>query len=815
MKKSLIALILLVGIATISFAESRTISLGNPERMITITKNDYEKLELEIRLPEIISKDVETEKGMFSNLVIPNTYYIGEIGTPKLPALKKLIEVPFEAEVSVQVDDYSVSEFALSEFGITNPLIPVQPSLPKSVDAKTVEFAYNEQAYQKDQFIETDLATVEVLGVLRGARLARLVVAPVSYNPATGKIRIMNDIKISVNFSGSDPETTEYIKAATYSPYFDVVYDRILNSKDHDYPDHPDLTKYPVKYLIVSDPMFEDQLQPFIEWKTKKGFEVIVGYTDEIGSSFNNIQTWLHDHYNAGTPEDPAPSFVLLVGDTGQIPAQTGSTTSKATDLYYCSVDGDYFPEMYYGRFSASNPNQLQPQIDRTLYYEQYQFTEPAYLDDVTLIAGADATWNPRIGQPTILYGTQNYFNPSYGFDEVHAYLTNYSGCYDTIDDGISLINYTAHGSQTSWSNPNMGQSDVNNLVNVGKYPLAIGNCCLTGDFGYSECFGETWLRATHNTTGEPTGAIGYIGSAPSSYWFEDFYWAVGAFPIQGNNDGYVPTYDETSWGAYDAPFMSNYVTQDAILFVGNLAVTEAHVQGYPTHVSYGPIYYWQAYNLLGDPSIVPYLTQGEENDVNFAGMLPIGAESFTVSAEPGSYVAISMNGVLHGAALVDESGTVDVPIEPFTEAGGADIVVTKPQYQPVLTTVTVAVPAEVNIEPANIPVNIETEVTITVYEDDGTTPIPNVNIQANGLGVFGEVQEGITGDTGTCTLSIGSLYGGDAVILVGWREGDGYNLFEEILPVTGGASFTNPDLIVTTEVGLTDTFAMNLPGTI
>ncbi len=73
---------------------------------------------------------------------------------------------------------------------------------------------------------------------------------------------------------------------------------------------------------------------------------------------------------------DPAPSFVLFVGDTGQIPSEIGSSTNKVTDLYYCSVDGDMFPEMYYGRFSATTVPQLETQVDRTIEYEQYQFPD-------------------------------------------------------------------------------------------------------------------------------------------------------------------------------------------------------------------------------------------------------------------------------------------------------------------------------------------------------------------------------------------------------------------------------------------------------
>jgi len=578
-----------------------------------------------------------------------------------------------------------VEEFNLAEKGINNPIIPVQPSLPKNItDPSTVKFEYYEDIYTRDQFVSPKLVNIEILGVMRSVRIARITVAPVEYNPVTKVIKTYNNIEVEVTFRGSDIELSENIKASTYSPYFQPVYNKLLSRVDHDYPSHPDLVKYPVKYAILADRMFEATLQPFIDWKTQSGFDVIVTYTDIIGNRPVDVQNWIYGLYNAGTPSDPAPSFVLFVGDTPQIPASTtGSSSGKDTDLYYGSVDGDYFPEMYYGRMSATNVTQLQSQIDKILYYEKYEFTDPSYLDDVTLIAGADGTWNPRVGQATIEYGTQNYFNASYGFSNINTYLSSYTGCYDTVDDGLGFINYTAHCSETSWADPSLSQSTVNSFSNSGEYPIAIANCCLSGDFGYTECMGETWMRKSNG------GAVGYIGSSPNSFWFEDFYWSVGAFPISGTNDGYVPTYEETTWGAYDAPFMSDYICQDALIFVGNLAVTEVDLQGYPQHSS--PTYYWQAYNTLGDPSLLPYMTQGSLNTSSWDSLLPIGATEFQVTAEPGSYVAISMNNALHGAALVDASGVVDVPIDPFTSAGTADIVITKPQYQPVISTVTIA----------------------------------------------------------------------------------------------------------------------------
>jgi hypothetical protein len=746
-------------------AQNFAIDFDREASEVQVSTDNMKQLDATFTLKGLNSLNVETDRGAFSELYIPGAYAVGTLGTPKLPAFKKLIEIPFGAEVSVKVKSFSVTDYQLADYGLTSPIMPVQPSLRKDQEAKDVPFEFDEKLYQKDHFISPELASVEVLGVLRGYRLARVTVAPVSYNPVKGIIRVYNDVEVEVTFDNVDQALTEYVKTSTYSPYFDVVHQSLINTLGGGgYPAHPDLTKYPVKYLIVAPRMFENDLQTFIEWKTMKGFEVIVAYTDEIGTTYSAIQTWIHAQYNAGTPTDPAPSFVLLVGDTPQIPATMGSSSSKMTDLYYASVDGDYFPEMYYGRFSATNSAQLLTQIAKTLYYEKYEFTDPGYLNDITLIAGADGTWNPRVGQPTIHYGTQNYFNAAHGFATVNAYLTSpYTGCYSPEKIAVSMINYTAHCSETSWGDPNLSQSAVNAFVNNGKYPVAIGNCCLAADFGYGECMGETWQRGVNK------GSVAYIGSSPSSYWFEDFYWAVGAFPIQGNNNGYVPTYEETTWGSYDAPFNGDYVTTGGTVLVGNLAVTEVHIQGYPSHSS--PTYYWQAYNVLGDPSLTPYYTEAADNTVSHMAILPIGLETYEVTAAPGSYVGISKDGVLHGSALVDETGVVEVPLTPVLSGGPVDIVVTKPQYKPYMMQVPAAAlegPYIVlggytindasgnNNGLADYDENIMLNMTLSNVGSD-----PAVNVMATITGT----DEYVT-LTGSATQTFGSIAAGEAIVV-------------------------------------------------
>ena len=666
-------------------ADNSIIPISAEKTNTQVLSSNQSEMNLKFHFGDISYFNVKTPEGVFTELFMVDAYSTNRIGEPILPAQKKLIAIPFGAEINVVVNSSTESVINLGEQGIVNTLMPLQYDISKDIDPEEVPFQYNKEAYKAKSYNQSEIVTVEILGVMRGVRIARITVEPIQYNPATNQLKVYNDIEVSVSYLNADWELTNQTFKSTYSPFFGMSYRQLLNI-DNVYDDHPDLLTFPVNMIIVADRMFEEALQPFIEWKTLMGYYLTVAYTDEIGSSSTEIADWIHNEYNAGVANENAPDFIVLVGDVEQVPASTtGSSSGKKTDLYYGSVDGDMFPEMYYGRLSAQTVPQLEAQLNKIIYYEKYEFDNPSYLDDVTLIAGADASGNPNYGQPTITYGTENYYNADHGYDDMNIYLTTpYTGCYDDERIRVGFINYTAHCGQTSWSDPNLGISDVYNFNNLNEYPIAIGNCCLAADFGYGECIGEAWLRA------ENKGSAGYIGSSPSSYWKADMYWSVGAFPMTNNNgNGYVPTFEETTTGAYDGAWGDSYYCLHAIAFVGNLAVTEVDLQGWLNDAS--PIYYWQAYNTLGDPSMMPYNTQATENTVTHMDILPIGVTQYEVSAEPGSYVAITKNGVIHGTGYVESSGVVTVELDPITESGDVNIVVTKSQYIPYMVTVPAA----------------------------------------------------------------------------------------------------------------------------
>ena len=664
-----------------------------------ITHSDFTSLRATFSYGSIESMEVATERGTFSEIAIEGTYASGEIGTPELPATHQLLAVPFGATPRVNVINYTSTDYRLSDYGI-NTILPHQPSVRKDQRPEEVEFVYNAAAYQATRSLATaPEASIEVQGTMRGIRIGSLVINPVSYNPTTNTLRVFNNIEVEVNFEGADQEETERMLLNTYSPYFDIVYKQMFNYRQimDVYDDHPDLMAYPVHMIVITPENYISTLQPWLNWKIQKGFDVNVVTTAQAGGNYTAIKTYVQNLYSQGVSQGATPTFLVLVGDVAQVPNTTGNSTQKVTDLYYGSVDGDYFPDMFYSRMSAENTNQLTAIINKILQYEQSPMPDPSYLNNVTLIAGWDSYWTSRVGAPTINYATTYYYNTAHGFTQVNSHVnqSQYNGCYNALSTGVGFVNYTAHGDNNMWYQPQLTNSGVNALTNTNKYFLAMGNCCLSGNFGYnSMCFGEAMIRA------ENKAAYSYIGSCPNTYWYEDYYFGVGATNVFSQ----TPTLTNTSTGVYDGIWMDDtYHTVSSIVFLGNLAVCYAHAGNYQT--SSNPTYYWQAYHVLGDGSIMPYRVNPTPNTVSHASTFPAGATSFQVSAQPDSYVAISQNNVLKGVALVPASGSVYVPVSGVT-AGQVRIVVTKPQRQPYIQDINVGNPQTYTITVSANPTN-------------------------------------------------------------------------------------------------------------
>ena len=408
---------------TLSLTVSATdIKLTDTGNQLTITEKSLTEFTFINHLSDIQTMNVKTNAGDFVKLIVSGYGENAIKGNPELPVVEELINIPLGSEVSVKIIDKEEKIISLSDYGIYNLIFPSQPSISKGENAEDVPFYFNEEYYANNNFYTHKLISTEYLGKMRGQQLARISIAPFQYNPVTNELKVITKMEVKVVFKNTNVSAHLANKKRYYSPEFEHLFKSCLNYIPIQEKDV--ITTYPVKYVIVSDPAFQTALQPLVQWKTKKGFMVVEGYTNDplVGNSTASIHAYLKDMYDNATTADPAPTYLLIVGDDGQVPSFNNG--SHLSDMYFCEFDGggDFYPEMYYGRFSATIAEDVEVQVNKTLTHEKYLFSDPSFLDKIVLVAGVDASMAPTYGNGQINYGTDNYFNTAHGLT-VYNYL--------------------------------------------------------------------------------------------------------------------------------------------------------------------------------------------------------------------------------------------------------------------------------------------------------------------------------------------------------------------------------------------------------
>ena len=677
-----------------------------------ITENSYQKVKISFTFGTIESAYLKTNEGAFSRIYMEGCAGSNSIGNPELPVAVNMLEIPICGDYVLNVYGKDLVIYDAQTLDVNYPVYPVQPSLSKSHEGP-VEFMQNKTTYQTDAFYALPLAQFEETGIMRNLNTGTLYVSPVQYNPVTQEIKIYKTIDVEIIFKKIEFLKTQVVKELHKNPLFYPSH--IINPVQHS---NAEFASAPIKYLIVAHPMFRGALDEFIAWKQRKGFLVEIVYTDEenVGVTTTSIAAFIKSHYDNATSDNPAPTFVLLVGDVEQIPTFKGTEDRHPTDLYYFTWAGGNIPCCYYGRFSAQNVAQLTPQIEKTLQYEQYKMPDPNYLNNIVLIAGYDKDEAPIYGNAFVNYVTKYYANNKYGYKEVYAHYhpCNLEGdaIRDEIGKGVGIANYTAHCNEHGWSIPAFSKNQISEMNNLDKYGLIIGNCCLSSRFNIKECFGEALLRAAGK------GAVGYIGASNYTYWDEDFYWSVG---MKSPYDS-TPIYNPQNLGAYDKlfhthdePFHRWMTTFGSMLVAGNEAIQMS--------TSSLKTYYWEIYHLMGDPSVMTYLAQPKPMNVEVAKVLKVGETTLQAKVAPNAYCALTDSiGTLLCAGFADETGNITLNLIPLV-AGKYEFAAWAQNYVQFFKTIMVRQgamnedPCFISPNPAHTTLNIFADNLIISYE--------------------------------------------------------------------------------------------------
>ena len=289
-------------------------------------------------------------------------------------------------------------------------------------------------------------------------------------------------------------------------------------------------------YIIITHSDFIHDVQPLADFRSQQGLRTKVVEVQDIYDEFNHgilnanaIREFLKYAYHNWQP--PAPTYVLLVGDThidmknrsNFVPTtrvQIPGYGSSASDHQFVTFRGeDSFPDMLIGRMPANNRVDARIFIERTIKHETSSPMGPWH-KRLLMLAGSDRTFHFQINQLishnqlSNMYETERIYAPYK--DELNLDINEEvttpiaRRVIDGFNTGASLINYIGHGGGGIWSDSRMldFEDPEQNLTNISQLPLVISMTCYTGAFdGTKNSLAEELLRS------ENGGAIAVIGA--------------------------------------------------------------------------------------------------------------------------------------------------------------------------------------------------------------------------------------------------------------------------------------------------------------
>ena len=661
MKKQLFT-ILLVMLTLVSFGQQWVaINSDTPSTyQVGLIASSERNITVDLQLSGFVTDEVTTPRGQASIISIPKTVSTSAAGDPQLPMIAIPAIIGDKALMQVQVVESDYTEYQNME------IAPSKGDFPRSINPEDVPYTYGE-AYSTNAFFPTRLVELDEPYIQRDVRGQNMMVTPVQYNPVTKVLRVYHHLVLSMEKVGDDSRNIIENRNRSFvlDPEFKAIYqNRYINYTES-------MSRYtPIEeageLLIICHDAFMTDMQDFVNWKKQIGRPTTMVGTSTAGTTAATIQSYIQNYYS----QHPALTDVLLVGDVAQIPGvyvSAGSGWSGYSgygDLPYGQTAGnDSYNELLIGRFCCETAAQVTNHVNKVINYERD-------LD-------ASATWLP-IGQGVSKSeGSGGHYNEDdyqhidnirddlldYNYTNVYRDYQNVSGTTASnanavsqhINDGVSIINYCNHGSETSWGVFSYSNSHVNALTNDYKLPYIISVACLVGKYDYSSgCFAEAWMRATNNSNGNPTGAIGGMFSYIEQPWTPPMY----------GQDEMVDILIES----YSDQIRR---TMGGVSIDGNMAVLDL---GATQNANKGTYNCWILY---GDPTLTLRNAIPQDMGVTHASTMSTCATSFTVNATNGNgaLATLTRNNEIMGSATI-ENGTANITFAAPGTTGTATLTV-------------------------------------------------------------------------------------------------------------------------------------------
>lgn len=472
-----------------------------PSNVLSVSQSGN-SLIVTFNLPSYAVKDTSINdpygvSEIFKYLDIEYFGSIDDIGYPQLPQLTVDFNVP-EGASNFQV---TTSNQVTQNVTINRRFLPTQDDYEEEPN-----FQINSSYYSSNGSTYNFLSQVSEPYLVFGAQGISFSIFPFTYNPQVNKLTVLKQATFTISYTASTLKSAQ-------ADYSSPIKDSYLSEFFENYSYLKSGSDFSGRYLMITDPDYEDALAYFANYKRNIGYDVTVVNTNTTGTTSSNIKDYIQTQYNNSSTR---PDFVLLVGDHGDIPASGGNSSGDdkddpITDLNYAKLAGDdYFADVFLGRFSVSRNTELHNIINKTIFMEMniHLFDKKAKF----LAGEEDNGWMENQfenGHDKVIKKT---FEPE-GYDCEKLYQPSTTEAVDALSDNPLFYIYSGHGSFTYMAGGSFSiyNSNITSATNT-IFPFVFSFACKTGNFAYSLiCIGEHWIRANDG------GGIAYFGSSVST----------------------------------------------------------------------------------------------------------------------------------------------------------------------------------------------------------------------------------------------------------------------------------------------------------
>jgi len=510
---------------------------------------------------------------------------------------------------------------------------------------------------------------------LAGQQFATLRVAPVQYNPVTGKLYLAKSVSYEVAYT-VDPGFARQ----TYN-FSERTRERTLENLQR-MAANPGAVSIPAwngagsraldpgnwEYVVVTTTSWENEFDTLLDHYTLTGLPATVVTTDYIyanysgGSDAEKIRNFIIDAQAAwGT------IYVLIGGDTDVVPYHKDEVggDSIPNDTYYADYDYDWKCEVYVGRACVNSVSEIGNFISKTM---DYMTDPPAGFGDEALMMGFDL--DSATPSELLMEYILDHWKPSWlelykeydsetgdHEDDVKAYINAGKNLVDHSDH----CNYSVLGVGSYRHGDHIYNSECQAFYNDGKWGLFNSLGCYTGAYDYSDCWGEVWCNDTDG------GGIIFVGNTRYGW--------------------YMPGGGGLSFsGLYNRKYFKAIWLEDWNFYHSGEAHCESKNLTFPDNGT--ERYIFTELNLYGDPAVPLWTKVPGTMTCTYGTTIDPGLQSFDIVVDAGgtpvadALVCLWKGDQVYERGVTDAAGCATLIISP-QDAGNMKVTVTAQNQLP------------------------------------------------------------------------------------------------------------------------------------